>query len=535
MSNLYAIKEETLSALGDTVRSKTLGSKEFYISGSQEFNNSPDPLAYISFSTVVKKMKIKGFTSHTNETINTPYYLSIAPAIYTHVSNAIQDPNRVVIDYYGDFEIIINSNVATLSVQSYIYASDKLTLSYEVWGLDENGNEFKYTPLEMAQKLDELNTNPIQLFYKTASRVSHEKYGIAKEDLGDITRIGSHAFYGCSNLEAIELSDTITKISENAFNQTAITDITLPASVVELTNSSFNSCSSLTTIRILNDTSVLVGGSNTTHKPISYCNKLTSIYIPSKLYKAYCNDSIWSQYSNYFVPVGEWVFDPNIYTALEFNQSKELSIELLEFASTPQISITSSNEDVLTISNININEDNTLLTFTINSLAVEGDATIELNIIGENTYSYSGTVKVYETFPEPSYEIIPQVEGASYGFALREDGYWESQNFKKGVSAAVCQINISNPLGKPVYIDCINFGENNYDYGVLGNIGQELAKTNTTDSSNKKSFRGLASANIQTVEYLDAVGECFIQVKYLKDSSGDQNNDSLRFKVRFGE
>ena len=160
MSNLYAIKEETLSALGDTVRNKVLGSNEFYISGSQEFNKTPEPLAYISFSATVKKMKIKGFTSHTNETVSTPYYLSIAPAIHTHVTNAIQDPNRVVIDYYGDFEIIINSNVATLSVQSYGYFPDKLTLSYEVWGLDENGNEFKYTPLEMVDAINGLDTIP---------------------------------------------------------------------------------------------------------------------------------------------------------------------------------------------------------------------------------------------------------------------------------------------------------------------------------------------------------------------------------------
>jgi hypothetical protein len=549
MSNMYAIKEETLSALGDAIRSKVNGTSEVPAPISKENVDiiNGHMVEVINFPDFVKTVKVTGHVNDVDMSNVNPqsilHNLAYAPGAFTGGREAreadgftVVNPNWAGVGF--DYEIIVNDNALTLITElGYNTWGINFTFNYYAVGLDENGNEFKYTPLEMAQELEDLNTNPIQILPKIISRAGTDSYfSVTKEDLDNITKIGSYTFYQTKGLNSIELPDTLQEIQESAFYATTIKEITFPASLNKLGNGCFTACSLLHTIRILNNTSVITCPSAAYSNPFSSCKALASIYIPSKLYNAYYSDGYWNQYKDMFITVGEWVLAPNTNAYLSFNQSKEISIELLEFATTPQFSITSSNENVVTISNISINEDNTLLTFTINSLAAEGNATIEINIIGENTYNYSGTVKVYETLPESSYEVVPQVEGASYGFALREDdGYWESQNFKQGNSAAVCQINISNPLGRPVYIDCISYGESSYDYGVLGNVGQELLKTNTPDGSNKKSFKSLASADIQTVEYLDAAGDCFIQVKYLKDSGGDHSNDSLRFTVRFGE
>jgi hypothetical protein len=90
-------------------------------------------------------------------------------------------------------------------------------------------------------------------------------------------------------------------------------------------------------------------------------------------------------------------------------------------------------------------------------------------------------------------------------------------------------------MGKTVYLDCINYAESNYDYGILGSVNQMLGKNANDDSGVKQSFKGKSSPSIITVEYTDAIDDCFIQVKFKKDVSGDQNNDSIQFQVRFGE
>jgi hypothetical protein len=168
-------------------------------------------------------------------------------------------------------------------------------------------------------------------------------------------------------------------------------------------------------------------------------------------------------------------------------------------------------------------------------LAVEGSSTINISINSNvKIFEFSGEITVYESFPESSYEVVP-VDGATYGFALNDAGYWESQNQKKVSSYALCQINISNMMGKTVYLDCINYAESNYDYGILGSVNQTLAKSASNDTGSKQSFKGKQSPNVVTVEYTDAIGDCFIQVKFIKDSSGDNNNDSIQFKVRFSE
>ena len=134
--------------------------------------------------------------------------------------------------------------------------------------------------------------------------------------------------------------------------------------------------------------------------------------------------------------------------------------------------------------------------------------------------------------PTPSYSVSA-VSGAAYSFALNSSGYYESQN--KGVqdSYAVCKVNF-NCEGKTMYLDCINFGESTFDFGLVGNVDTALSLSTTVDSTVIKNFSGSQSADVQSV-YVGAYpsGSHYLYVKYKKDSSVDQNNDSLQFKVRF--
>ena len=128
---------------------------------------------------------------------------------------------------------------------------------------------------------------------------------------------------------------------------------------------------------------------------------------------------------------------------------------------------------------------------------------------------------------------VDSVDGVAYGFALNANEYYESQN--KGVdnSSALCRINF-NTQGKHLCLDCINYAENNYDFGILSNINSTLTLTNNQDTTGVfHNFKGASSETMQTVDYgaIEA-GENFIYVKFIKNSSANEGNDSLQFKVR---
>lgn len=133
---------------------------------------------------------------------------------------------------------------------------------------------------------------------------------------------------------------------------------------------------------------------------------------------------------------------------------------------------------------------------------------------------------------ENSFEVVA-ISGASYGFALNSNGYYESNN--KGVdnSAAVCRVNIHAAKACTVTFKCINYAESNYDYGLLGVIDKELNTGYSDTSTNvQKSFKGSSKSSVQTYAYTNvAAGDHFIDVKYRKDSSQSSNNDTLQFKV----
>ena len=382
----------------------------------------------------------------------------------------------------------------------------------------KDGNEWKVASKNVAYEKD--NT----LFKSMVDRSITE---VKAEDLQGITSIGSETFDWCIKLTSIELPDNIITIGDYAFAHcNSLKTITIPKNVASLGDGAFSSCMGLVSIYLLNkDTTVNLG-----NYIFMNCIKLQNIYVPAKLLNEYINS--YGSYVNQLKPYDYWISEITNQMML-FNNTKTITIELVNYNETPTYSITSSNTDIATISNINAT--NTAITFDITTLSTEGNCNINISISNNDiTYDRSFKLTVYEAMPESTY-TVSAIDGVTYGFTLNNNGYYESTNKGLGNNYSLCRVNISNPAGRVVYFDCINYAESNYDYGILGAVNQELAKNYTADSGVKKLFKGLSKADVQTVEYTDATDDCFIDVKYIKDISGDQGNDSLQFKVRFEE
>jgi len=91
---------------------------------------------------------------------------------------------------------------------------------------------------------------------------------------GNITYIGSYAFYNCSSLESITIPDSVTSIGSSAFYYcSSLESITIPSSVTSIGDYAFYGCSSLTSITIPD--SVI----NIYDYAFSGCSSLTSITI----------------------------------------------------------------------------------------------------------------------------------------------------------------------------------------------------------------------------------------------------------------
>ena len=134
---------------------------------------------------------------------------------------------------------------------------------------------------------------------------------------------------------------------------------------------------------------------------------------------------------------------------------------------------------------------------------------------------------------EPTY-TIKTISGASYGFSLNSSNYYESENKGVSNSYAICRVQFDLPKETTVYFDCINYAEANYDYGLIGLIDTPLALNYDADTSVTKSFKGSSGSTlVQTVSITIPAGTHFVDVKFIKDSSKNSNDDTLRFKIRF--
>ncbi len=137
----------------------------------------------------------------------------------------------------------------------------------------------------------------------------------------------------------------------------------------------------------------------------------------------------------------------------------------------------------------------------------------------------------------PSYTVAT-ASGASYGFTLNSStGYYVSQNAGQSNSAAVARVSLSLPVRCLITFSYINYAEATYDYGIFGNIDSALGTTYTADSNVKLacSTNDQNTSSVQTLTYEIEAGSHFIDVKFIKDTNTNSNNDNLQFKLEITE
>lgn len=537
------INDTTLTSIADAIREKNMSNPEYmkvtetitFTAGSHKQKN-----LYFPFKDV-RKVRFKAhFSNNTEKSMP----ILLFAGFYSCYTTGTDDPNAIVInpadsigviDYEGTFE----GNSIVIMTQYYDFSYRDVQFDIELTALDENGQEIgRYSPSEMINAI-KAPSHKWNLMVQGGLQDNnqYEELHLTAEDFKGLTRIRDSAFENCRSLRSVEIPEGIREIGEAAFNSCSnikMDILTLPSTLKILNAYAFQSDAMIRAFKILNKDSVIDNVNSNQH---FYRGR--TIYVPSNLYEDYKNHSYWGNGTDKLnlVPYGEYVADPKISGSLLFNQSKSYTIKLSDFKTAPTFSITSSDQNIITISNAVVNDDNTAITFNVNSLTTEGNATINISIQGqEMSFDFTGNFSVYETIPESTYEVVA-VENASYGFELNDNGYYESKNKGVSNSYAICQVNISNMAGRKVYFDCINSGESSYDFGILSKVNTALLMGSNEDSSSNyfKSFNGQSSTDVKTVEYTDAIDNCFIQVKYIKDGSGDQGNDTLQFKVRFEE
>lgn len=358
---------------------------------------------------------------------------------------------------------------------------------------------------------------------------------VTKEDLKGCTKLGEGAFEYCRRLTSIELPDTITKLETYCLNYTNLTELTIPPKVTEIGQNIIKQDGNLRTITMLcervpqNSSSNIFAGSSA----------LKQILVRGELLDEYLKNANWISCANKISSYDEYCSIPTESTILAKGDESTISIPLVNFDYIPEWAIEIDNNNV-TISDESIT--NTEASFKIIA-NTEGDATITINVGKNNGFTFTRTINV-TVVSEIIYPTwtVEDVEGATYGFALNDAGYYESQNKGQQNSFAYCKVVFHNPMNFPIYLDCISYAEATYDYGLLSHVNQNLSLTNSPDTVGSSgyapayvSFQARNMDSVQTITYKDITGDCFITIKYRKDSSGDKNNDTLQFKIRYGE
>ena len=371
----------------------------------------------------------------------------------------------------------------------------------------------------------------------------------------NVTSIGNSAFYNCSSLQSINIPENVTSIGSYAFsNCSSLQSITIPENVTSIESYAFSNwyggimvCSSSTNI-----SSNSYAANKQTLYDFSGCKSIpvlsstsslttnvgiTTIYVPLSLYYEWKEATNWATYASKIQPKGEGIGAFNGVGKLTYNEATTLVANYVSETEPTNITITVSNPNALEIGQYTIDNEAKTITIPVTAKNVSDTVTVTLTAtFGESVQSRTLSIKIKESFKTPSFTVT-DVEGASYNFVLNDAGYYESTNKKVLNSAALCKLNITDLEDTTkIIFDCINSGEANYDYGMISKINTTLGTTNNEDSASNLfvSFKVQSSTNVVSKSYpVSAVAACYFTLKYRKDSSGDQGNDSLQFKVRF--
>lgn len=372
-----------------------------------------------------------------------------------------------------------------------------------------------------------------------------------------VTTIGNYLFYNCSSLQSISIHNSITSIGASAFNNcSSLQSINISGNVTSIEDYAFSGCSSINKAIISSSATIsssVYNFQNYATFDFSGCSSvpvLSSsgaigggvqyvkvIYVPTILYDEWIKATNWVVFKDKIKPKGSGLISFTGTDKLPYNESATLTATYAGDKEPTNITVTASNSDAIEIGQYTIDAANKTITIPVTSKNVTDIVTVTLNATFDSkVQSKALSIRIKETFKTPSFTVT-DVEGASYNFTLNSNGYYESTNKGVNNSAALCKLNINNLEDtSKIIFDCINSGEPDYDFGMISKINTTLSTTFDEDSASNLfvNFKGQSSTNVVTKTYpISAVAACFFTLKFRKDSSGDLDNDSLQFKVRF--
>ena len=363
---------------------------------------------------------------------------------------------------------------------------------------------------------------------------------IQKVEIGDsVTSIGDYAFRSCYSLASITIPCSVTSIGFAFNNCYSLASVVIPSGVTSIDDGAFQNCYSLASVVIPSGVTSIGYGA------FQYCESLASITLPDGVtsIKNYAFSGCYSvRYYDFTrhtaVPT---LSSTDAFAAIAADCEIRVPIALYEewTAATNWSTYADHIVYVGTPYYLDVSSNDGGTVTPSGQVLVPPGGTRMFRIIPDNTHDLSditldGTsVKAMATYVDMSSSSasVEPVDGASYGFALNERGYYESQNKGESNSAAVCKIAITVAMETAMSLDIINSGESNYDYGLLGAVDQVLTTTSTADSGVAWSGKGKSSTDVVNVPFTIPAGTHYIYAKFIKDSSDDQGNDSLQFKV----
>ena len=214
----------------------------------------------------------------------------------------------------------------------------------------------------------------------------------------------------------------------------------------------------------------------------------------------------------------------------------------------PPIESITANPDTFTIKSY---KSSVKCTSTLTITTTTGITTTHTNTatitVGENTGDSTRTLTETIPYKGSSYQItIVQtandvktfswnvVSTGTYPFELNTNDYYESTN--KGQRNSYSYATLNYEGFENLVLECINSGESNYDYGIISQPDVQLSESTSDDGATGstkvfKSFKGESSTNPVQLTIPSDEGSHFITIKFRKDSSQAQGNDSLQFMV----
>ena len=215
----------------------------------------------------------------------------------------------------------------------------------------------------------------------------------------------------------------------------------------------------------------------------------------------------------------------------------------------PEIQSITANPDTFTIKSYNssVNCKSTLTITTTTGITATNINLVTLTV-GENTGDTTRTLTETIPYKGSSYQVtIVQtandvrppwswnvVSEGTYPFQLNLNYYYESTN--KGHDSSYSYATLNYEGFENLVLECINSGESSSDYGIISQPDVQLSESTSDDGatgSDKvfKNFKGQSSTNPVQITIPSDKGSHFITIKYRKDGSVNNGNDSLQFKV----